>query len=170
MMKNRWPLIVLAGAGLILPVIAHAQAAPKPGIEDERKLQAMIEVVRSDIRSRKVAMINSAMQFNDAEMQAFWPVYREFEAKQMALNDERLKLIKAYADTSAAITDKAADAMAVRALELESKRTALKQDYYKKLKAALPVKRAVQALAVEQQLSLMLDLDLAGEVSARPLK
>jgi hypothetical protein len=169
-MKRPWLALVLFALGLGMPGIALAQAAPKPGSDEDLKLQAMIEVVRSDIRAKRVAMINNAMKFNDAEMKAFWPVYREFETKQMALNDERLKLIKSYADSVATITDKAADAMALRALELESKRTALKQEHYKKLKAVLPVKRAVQAIALEQQISLMVDLEIAADVNARPLK
>ena len=137
MMKRPWSSIVLLVLGTgMWPAAVLAQTAPKSD-SAQRERQAMVDVVRSDIRAKKTAMINNAMHFNDAEMQAFWPVYRDFESKQTALNDERLKLIASYADAGATIPDKEADAMAVRVLEFESRRTALKREYYKKLKAAL---------------------------------
>jgi hypothetical protein len=170
MMEQRWSsiaLLVLASA--MWSPGAFAQSTPKPD-GAQREQQAKVDIIRSDIRAQKTALINQTMQFNDAEMKAFWPVYRDFEAKQTALNDERLKLIASYSDAAAAISDSEADAMAVRVLEFESRRTALKREYYKKLKAALPVKTAVKALALEQQIGLLVDSEVAAKVSLRPIK
>src|SRR6476620_4522758 len=170
MTKQRWSSIVLLvlGSGM-WPAAAYAQGTTKAD-SAQREQQAKVDIIRSDIRAQKTALINSTMQFNDAEMKAFWPVYRDFESKQTALNDERLKLIASYVDAGAVIPDKEADAMAVRVLEFESRRTELKREYYKKLKAALPIKMAVKALALEQQIGLLVDSEIAAKVSLRPIK
>jgi len=160
-----WIAVLVLGAAT-WAVAASAQSAPKSD-SAERERQAMVDIARSDIRAQKTALINNTMHFNDAEMKVFWPVYREFEAKQTALNDERLKLIASYADPVTVISDKDADAIAVKVLDLESRRTALKREYYKKLKAVLPIKTAVKALALEQQLAV---LEVAAEASLRPIK
>ena len=170
MMKQRWSSIVLLvlGSGM-WPAAGFAQSTLTAD-SAQREQQAKSDIIRSDIRAQKTALINNTMRFNDAEMKAFWPVYRVFESKQTALNDERLKLIASYADAGATLSDKEADAMAVSVLEFESRRTALKREYYKKLKAALPIKTAVKALALEQQISLLVDSEIAAKVSLRPIK
>jgi hypothetical protein len=171
MIKHVLSILLLVLGGGMWSAAASAQTGqPKPDAARQTDLAAVVATVRGDIRATKTALINQTMQFNDAEMKVFWPVYREFEAKLTALNDQRLKLIDSYVDASTTITDKDADAMVAKALDLESKRTALKKEYYERLKKSLPVKTAVKALAIEQQISMLLDLEVASEVSMRPIK
>ena len=72
----------------------------KPIAPDETRaenLHAYIELLRSDLRSQKIAIITEVMQFTEDEDTKFWPVYREYETELAKLNDERLALIKDYA-------------------------------------------------------------------------
>jgi hypothetical protein len=148
-MNHRCRSIVLLVLVIASPAAAVAQGADAKAKSDAAQQKAVVDVVRADIRAHKTALINQTMNFNDAEMKAFWPVYREFEAKQTALDDQRLKLISGYVEAVARMSDKEADAIAAKAIDLESKATSLKRDYYNKLKSALPVKTAVKALAIE---------------------
>ena len=63
----------------------------------ERNLRAYVELLRSDLRTQKVAVITEMMQFTEAEDAAFWPIYREYELELSRLNDERLAAIETYA-------------------------------------------------------------------------
>ena len=56
----------------------------------ERNLRAYTELLRSDIRAQKVAVITEMMEFTEAEDVVFWPVYREYELALSRLYDERL--------------------------------------------------------------------------------
>lgn len=149
-------------------VLASAQTQPKDGADRtetrEQNLRAYSELLRSDIRTQKVALITEMMSFTEEEDKAFWPIYREYENELRRLNDERLELIEKYAANYASLTDAQADQGITKALDLESRRTALKQTYFAKLKTALSPRVAARALHIEQQLDLLVDLQVAASL------
>jgi hypothetical protein len=130
----------------------------------ERNLRAYVELMRSDLRAQKVAVITELMHFTDAEDAAFWPVYREYELELSRVNDERLALIESYAKTYDKLTPANADDLATKALTLEARRTAVKQKYYTKLKTVVSPLTAARALQIENQILLLLDLQVAASL------
>ena len=112
----------------------------------ERNLRAYVELLRSDLRTQKVAVLTEMMRFTEDEDKAFWPVYREYDLELSRLNDERLALIEMYAKAYDTLTPAIASDLIVTALDLESRRTALKQKYFAKLKVALSPIVAAKAL------------------------
>ena len=74
---------------------AQAQSPPGPQREDEdaQSQRAYAELLRSDVRTQKVAIITEVMGFTEAEDTAFWPIYREYDAEMAKLGDERVALI-----------------------------------------------------------------------------
>ena len=149
---------------LAAPGIGSAQQAVAGDDSRELNLRAYGELLRSDIRSQKVAVITEVMQFTEAEDQKFWPIYREYEAELAKLNDDRIALIKDYATNYDNLTDASADKLALGALDLESKRHALKAKYYDRFKSALQAKTAARFLQVENQILLLLDLQIAASL------
>jgi hypothetical protein len=147
---------------------ASPQAArPAPGAQDdtrETNLHAYTELLRSDLRAEKVAIITDVMQFTDAEDEKFWPVYREYEAELAKINDARIALIKQYADAYGSLTDAMADKLARGALDLEAQRNALKLKYYERLASVMSPKTAARFLQVENQILLLLDLQIAASL------
>ncbi len=140
---------------------APAKPAQEPDSRDQN-LSAYIELLRSDIRTQKVAILTQVMQFSEAEDAKFWPIYRQYDVELSALNDERIALIKEYAANYEAMTDAAADKIASGALALEGKRNALKQKYYDRIKTALSAKTAARFLQVENQILMLLDLQISA--------
>jgi hypothetical protein len=159
-------ILAWAFAVCAAPRLSSAQTM-KPATPDETReanLHAYTELLRSDLRAQKAAIITEVMQFSEDEDAKFWPVYREYEAELAKLNDERLRLIKDYAANYAAITDPIADRLASGALDLEGRRHALKMKYYDRFKAVLPPKTAARFLQVENQILLILDLQIAASL------
>jgi 1-aminocyclopropane-1-carboxylate deaminase/D-cysteine desulfhydrase-like pyridoxal-dependent ACC family enzyme len=149
---------------------ASAQGAKVPAKalanDDTREvnMRAYTELLRSDLRAQKVAIITEVMQFTEAEDTKFWPVYREYEAELAKINDDRMALIKDYADNYAALTDVVADKLARRALDLEARRHALRTTYYDRIKLAVSPKTAARFMQVEHQILLLLDLQIAASL------
>jgi hypothetical protein len=148
------------------PRLVSAQAPKLVTPEDAREanLRAYVELLRSDVRSQRVAILTEVMQFTEAEDAKFWPVYREYEAELAKINDERLTLIKDYAVNYETITDAVADRLALAALDLEARRHALKAKYYDRFKSVLTAKTAARFLQVENQVLLLLDLQIAASL------
>ena len=134
----------------------------------EFNLRAYAELLRSDLRAQKVAIITEVMQFTEAEDAAFWPVYREYEAELAKINDDRMALITEYAASYDALTDATADRLAKRALDLEARRQALTAELLRTLQAVLPAKTAARFLQVEHQILLLLDLQIAASLPIAP--
>ena len=80
MVRRTIAALVLLVAGSAAP---HAQSPP-PLTERETKtlnLSAYAELLRSDVRAQKVAIITEVMGFTEAEDTAFWPIYREYDLR-----------------------------------------------------------------------------------------
>ena len=159
-------IVVWALAVLVTPCLAAAQGAKPISPDDTRQtnLRAYVELLRSDLRSQKIAIITEMMQFTDDEDAKFWPVYRDYESELAKINDERLALIKDYAANYQTVTDDVADRLARGALDLEGRRHALKMKYYDRFKSVVAPKTAARFLQVENQILLLLDLQIAASL------
>ena len=142
---------------------AQTPAAPKSDPRD-LNLRAYVELLRSDVRSQKVAILTELMEFNEQEDAAFWPIYREYDTELSALNDQRVRLIADYAKNYETMTNEAADRIARGALDFEAKRSALKLKYFDKVKAALSAKRAAKFLQIENQMLMLIDLQVSASL------
>lgn len=127
-------------------------------------LTSYVELLRSDVRAQKVAILTEMMGFSEAEDAAFWPVYRDYERELTTLTDERLRGIQEFTAQYASMTAAQADALVAKALDLEGRRTALKQKYYARLKDATSSTVAARFLQVENQLLLLIDLQVAASL------
>lgn len=158
-------LALIATTGALAAGQSGQGTEPQPKSEQQNKtlnLTAYAELLRSDVRTQKVAIITEMMQFDEAEDAAFWPVYREYDAEMAKLGDERVALIAEYARTYDQMTDEIADRLATKALDLEARRQAAKAKCYESVKKVVSPKTALRFLQVEQQLLLLIDLQISS--------
>jgi hypothetical protein len=153
-------VLLMAGS-----VAAQAQGT-QSGDRETRTLNltAYAELLRSDVRAQKVAIITEVMGFTEGEDAKFWPIYREYDSEMAKLGDARVALIAEYAKNYDSLTDAVADQLATRAIELEGKRQAVKAKCYERVKAALSPRTAMRFLQVEHQLQLLIDLQVAASL------
>ena len=158
--------ILLLAVGIATPAAAQAQKPPAADKNDtkEMNLRAYAELLRADVRAEKVAILTELMQFTEAEDKAFWPIYREYDVELSKVNDERVGMIAEYAKNYTQVTDTLADKLALKAFELETRRTSVKQKYYERMKSALSAKTAARFLQIENQLLMVIDLQIAASL------
>jgi len=152
--------LVLLMAGSVAAQAPSGQASEKEA--KTLNLTAYAELLRSDVRAQKVAIITEVMHFTDAEDAAFWPIYREYDLEMAKLGDERVALIAEYASNYSNLTDAIAEKLASKALDLEARRQALKSKYFDRFKTALSPRTALRFLQVEHQLLLLIDLQISA--------
>ena len=165
MRRTAATLVLLAMSGL--GTSGQTSQAPQPSTLDERdarslNLTAYAELLRSDVRAEKVAILTEVMAFTEAEDKVFWPIHREYEAEMAALGDERVALIAEYAKSYSTMTDAVAQTLATRALDLEAKRHAVKAKYDERFAKALTPRTSLRFLQVEHQLQLIIDLQISA--------
>jgi len=124
-----------------------------------------LELLKSDMRTEKVAIITEAMQLTDKESSVFWPVQREYELELSKLMDYDYEIILDYSKHYENLTDEKAGDLADRVFVLEKKRLKLKKKYFKKFEKALSTTIAAKfMLQVEDQINLLIDLQIASEL------
>jgi cysteinyl-tRNA synthetase len=152
---------------LMAAVPAARAQAPQSGVDPQsrtKNLAAYAELLRSDVRAQKVAIITQLMEFSESDAKAFWPIYRDYDAEITKLSDERVALIEDYAKNYEKMTDEVADRLASKAIDLEDRRRATTAKCYDNVKKALGAKTAMRFLQVEHQLMLLIDLQIASSL------
>jgi len=64
-----------------------------------------IQSLRKDLRSEQKQLIAANMPLTDAEAQKFWPMYEQYDAEKVKINDDKLLVIKDYAANFENLTD-----------------------------------------------------------------
>ena len=123
MIDDRRSLIVVMASGL-----ASRQSRQPPQVSEQQtkllNLSAYAELLRSDVQAQKIAILTEVMGFTEAEDQAFWPIYRDYDAEMAKLGDERVALIDGVRAGYSQITDDLAQSLATRAVDLDERRNA----------------------------------------------
>lgn len=149
---------------LVIAVVCALVPATGAFAQEETTTESYLEMLRTDVRAEKVAVITEVMEFTDAESEVFWPIYREYELKLAKLFDERVANIKNYADHFESIDDAKADELISTAFKIEEKRTKLEKSYYGKFKKAIGAKRAAKFTQLDNQIGLLIDLQIAANL------
>jgi hypothetical protein len=126
--------------------------------------EAYLELLRSDLRTQKVAIVTEAMELTDAQSQVFWPIFRKYDAELTTLNDQRIALIKDYAQSFDKMTDAKADELTKQVFSLLGKRLKLQESYYQQFSKALNPVLAARFMQVERQINALVDLQIASEL------
>ncbi len=122
---------------------------------------AYVELLRSDVKTQRVAIITEVMQFSDSASALFWPVYREYEYEATKIGDDMLALIKDYAANYDSLSDEIAKDLASRALRIDEDELKLRKKYYKRVEKAMGSVTAAKFLQIENQIRLLIDLQIA---------
>jgi hypothetical protein len=123
-----------------------------------------IEVLKSEIKTDKKAIIIETMQFTEQQSAAFWPVYNEFEHELEKLSSKRIANIKDFAANYDSLTDKKADELIKTSFSFQNDRLSLNEKYYKKFAEVLTPIVAAKYMQLENQIQLILDLSIAANL------
>ena len=135
-----------------------ASAAPA------QDMDSYIELLRSDIKTEKMAMITEVMQFTEEEASVFWPAYREYQFELEKIGDEYLAVIKDYAKNYETLTDEKANDLVERGMETRKDRLDLQKDYFKKFSKLIAPVRAARWAQLENQIGLLVELQVVSEI------
>ena len=173
MKSMKWILAAAIAASLfnapaVLAQQAKAQPAAQPAQTETQatNIRAYVELLRSDVKTRKTAIMAEIMQFTDEQAAKFWPIYRAYDTELQTLNDQKLAGILEYAKNynNDSVTDEKADELAKLALELENKRNDLKKKTYEQVREQLGGIVAARFLQVENQMLMVIDLQIASSL------
>lgn len=130
----------------------------------ESMSESDFELMRSDIRTKKAAMIAERMKFTDQEAAGFWPVYRQYEADLAAINDKKVSIMKEYVSRHQSLNDTQAKQLVEDVFDVDQKTLDLRRKCFAALQKTLPAKTIVRWLQLERRLQLLVDAQLAKDL------
>lgn len=145
-------LCIAAGSALAVPAFAQDAPADK-----------YLELLRSDVRTQKVEILTEALDLDEGQSAAFWPIYREYDAELAALGDRRLALVKRFVANYGTMTEEDIALFATDWFAVQKDRLKLREKYYGKVAKATSNLVAARFVQVEGLLGMLIDLQIAAE-------
>ena len=140
---------------------ATGKSAAAPESDTQKKnTMAYIDLMRRNVRQDKAEIMGSVMALSAGDAAKFWPIYADYDTQLTKLNDQRVEIIKEYAQSYNDMTDQKADELMQRALGYQKQREELLVATYGKMKQALGALTAARFIQVEHQLLLIIDLQI----------
>jgi Spy/CpxP family protein refolding chaperone len=161
-------LAVLAFSGAMLlgysPALAQNSTAQASAQSSLTSIDEDITLLRKDIRSQKKQLIAANLPLTDAEAQKFWPIYDQYTAELVAINNDKYALLKEYAEDYDSMTEAQAADWSQRILKLDVNVSALRQKYWPNFQSVLPAKKAALYEQIERRAQMLIDLQLASVI------
>ena len=166
-MKRFFPVnpIKLAAVLMMTTLLGvAAPAAPAAGVDDN--IYNYLQLLRSDMNSLKVELVNSIMKLSAEDAKKFWPIYREYENELGKLAINRAELIAEFVQShrDGTFDNVKAKDVAKRWFKSQRARLDLLEKYHAKIEKALTSVQAGQFLQIENQIGLFIDVTIASEM------
>ena len=123
-----------------------------------------LELLRQDLKTQKVAIITASVPMTQAQADAFWPLYREYDVELSKLGDRRMAVLKKYAASIDKVDEKLADELVKESFSIASDRNDLLEKYYKKAVKAVGAVTAARFIQVENQMLTLVDAQIIDQV------
>jgi Spy/CpxP family protein refolding chaperone len=162
---SRMNAIKLAAVFLLTTLFGVATSATH-GADVSDNIYNYLQLLRSDVNSIKVELINSIMKLSAEDAKKFWPIYRDYENELGKQAIKRAELVTEFVKSheSGSFDNVKAKDMAKRWFETQRARLDLWEKYHAKIEKALTPIQAGQFLQIENQLGLFIDVTIASEM------
>ena len=123
-----------------------------------------IDLMRKDLRSKKKQVIAANMQLTDIEAAKFWPVYDEYTAETIKINDRKYGLIKKYADEYGHMTDQQAEDYVKGLIGVDQSASELRLNYWQKFRQVVSPSKTALFFQMDRRINLMIELQLSSQL------
>jgi hypothetical protein len=123
-----------------------------------------IDLLRKDIRSQKKQIIAANLQLTDAEAVKFWPIYDQYTAELVKINDAKYAAIKEYATNYSTLSDDQAMSLTRQTLGVDQSVAQLRLKYVPIFGKVTSGKKTALFFQLDRRLLMLIDLQLASQI------
>jgi len=162
--------LLFAGVFLLSVPGSNAQAtaeptsAQAPTPSQQQELDKDVHLLRQDIRAKKKKLIAANLQLTADQATKFWPVYDQYTADLVKINNAKYDLIKEYAQNWGTMTDDQALSMLKRSLDVDAQVNQLRQRYVPIFNKVVPGKTTATFFQLDRRIQSMIDLQLGSQL------
>ena len=148
----------------LIVLLIFAAAAIAAYAQETDNQETYLELLKSDLKTQKVAIITEGMTMTDPQSAIFWPIYRKYDAELTTLNDTRLEVIKDYAANFETMTPAKADELTNKTFGFFESRLKLQKKYYKEFSKALGPVLAAKYMQIERSINTVFDFQIMSQI------
>ena len=120
--------------------------------------------MRQAVQTDKRALVERNMQLTPAEAKKFWPLYDVYQDNLEPIVRRQNRAVMDYINTESSMTDANAKRIAKEIIEADADEQKLREKQLKKLLAALPARKAVRYLQIENKIRTLNRYDIAERI------
>jgi len=160
-------VVMIVSIGLLASNSSSQSSSPQTQTSTppaQSSIDQDIDLFRKDIRSQKKQMIAANMKLTDKEAEQFWPIYDQYTAELVKINDQKYAVIKQYAQNYDTLTDDQAVTLTRQALEVDGSVAQLRQKYIPLFRKVISGKKTATFFQLDRRLVMLIDLQLASQI------
>ena len=126
--------------------------------------EAYIELLKMDVKAKKMMLISEGLQLTQDEADKFWPVYKEYEDEVGGMFEKSLEVLQKYAKHYENMDEETVKELLNASLKLDQKEIKLRTKYTEKMLDILPAKKAAKFYQLDNRINMLINLQIASEV------
>jgi hypothetical protein len=167
--KKRFAVAMAVGAWLGCAAVAGAQTSgAQPGAPADGQPHVIgtqdLDMLRKDIRSQKKQLMAQNLKLTDTDATKFWPVYDQYTAELVKINNQKYATIQKYADEYGTLTDDQAMSLIKQWLDVDVSVAQLRVKYLSIVGKAIGGRKAATWAQLDRRLQSMIDLQLGSRI------
>ena len=153
-------------AALVLAALLGGAAPRARAAEVSDNIRNYLDLLRSDLNSIKVELVNSIMKLSQDDAKKFWSIYLQYESELGALALKKAEMVTEFVQShqDGSFDNTKAKDLAKRWLKGQRAKLDLLEKYHAKIEEALTPVQAGQFLQIENQIGLFIDVTIASEM------
>jgi hypothetical protein len=155
--KKLFAVLVIAGVSMVCG--APAQES-NPHVISSQDL----DLLRKDIRSKKKQLVAANLKLTDTEAAKFWPIYDQYTAELIKINDKKFALVQDYADNWGKMTNEQSLLFIRQWLDTDILVTQLRQKYVPIVSQVLDGRKSATFFQLDRRMSMMIDLQVSSQM------
>jgi len=165
--KKQFAIAMAAGTWLGCAAVAGAQTAAGPPAASADSQPHVInsqelDMLRKDIRSQKKQLMAQNLKLTDQDATKFWPIYDQYTAELVKINNKKYATIQKYADEFGTLTDDQAMSLIKQWLDVDTAVSQLRLKYLPIVGNAIGGKEAATWAQLDRRIQSMIDLQLGS--------
>jgi hypothetical protein len=135
------------------------QESPTHRISDQD-----LNLLRQDLRSKRKQLIAANLELSETEAAKFWPVYDQYVAELVSINDKKFALIQEYADNWGKLTNDQSLLFTRNWLDMDIAIAQLRQKYVPIVAKVLDGRKTATFFQLDRRIAMMLDLQVSSQM------
>jgi Spy/CpxP family protein refolding chaperone len=158
-------LSTLLAVTLALPTISTARAQTQANnAPQQSSIDQDVDLLRKDVRSQKKQIIAANLKLTDAEAEKFWPIYDQYTAELVKINDAKYAAIKEYVTNYETLTDDRATALTKQIIGVDESVAQLRERYVPIVNKVLSGRKTALFFQLDRRLVMLIDIQLATQL------